>query len=303
MNAASPAIPEGQELVTREFAQLTPAQLDLIKQTIAKDATDDELAMFGQLCDTTGLNPFAKEIFFWKVKGKAVMPVAVKGLRRKAADSGHYMGQVGPFWCGDDGIWKDVWLSEKYPTAAKVGVYRRGNPEPTWAVVKWSEFAKDTTTPAGRFWRDMPAHMLGNAAERHALRKAVPGVVEKLEAVGVRVMDADYLIAQAEHIERQRALPQHTPPGDLGQELFGTKQEPRVEPAPWSQEDWVQLRDAVAARELASTEWRALLGLPATAEGKEVRVLGTVQQVVALLEIAFAKALAGEPVEQAQLGF
>lgn len=297
MSENVPATTQVAELVSREFGQLTEQQVALIKDTIAKGATDNELHMFLEVAHTTDLNPFARppEIYFFKIGGKVVMPVGIDGLRRKAAESGDYMGQVGPFWCGEDGEWKDVWLGKDPPAACKVGVFRRGNPEPTWAVVKWSEFAKDTT-----FWRKLGVHMIAKCAEAHALRKAAPRVAERLRAAGAAILNADYLIAQAEYLGRQKALPQTSVPGDLEQELFGTGSEPPVEPVPWTNDDWLRLKKAVEARGLNSAEWRALLGLPESAEGKEVKTLGTVAEVIALLEIAFAKAIAGE---QSELGF
>lgn len=298
MSENVPAIKTAQDL-----ALLSDDQVALIKNTIAKGATDEELAMFLEVAYASDLNPFRKEIYWFKIRNTVVMPVGIDGLRRKAAESGDYMGQVGPEWCGEDGEWKDVWLLKEPPAACRVGVLRRGNPDPTWGVVTWREFAKDVTTPAGTFWKKMGPHMLAKCAESHALRKAAPRVIEQIQAAGARVINGDYLIAQAEYLARQKALPQTTPPGVLEQELFGAKAEPPKEPVPWAPGDLERLKQAVADRGLGSKEWRALLGLLESAELTDVRRLGTVQQVVALLQAAFAKAIAGEKPSQPKMGF
>lgn len=294
---------------TQDLALLTEQQVALIKNTIAKGATDDELHMFLEIARATDLNPFARppEIYFFKIQGKAVMPVAIDGLRRKAAESGDYAGQAGPFWCGEDGEWVDLWISADPPFAAKVGIYRytptgEVNPEPTWGIVKWSEFAKDTTKPSGKFWRDRGAHMLAKCAEAHALRKACPRLVEKMQAAGARFIDDEFLIAKAEQRGRQQALPHHVLAADLHEDLYGQSDigQPEADqpapgpldgegesgdpkPAKWTEDDVAKLKQTIEERNLSSKEWRGLLGLPEEAIVGDLVALGSVDHVIALL--------------------
>lgn len=141
----------------------------LIKQSICKGASDLELKLFLEQCKRTGLDALSRQIYSIERGGKRTIQISIDGFRLIAERTGKYAGQVGPLWCGEDGVWKDVWISKQAPVAAKVGVLRSDFKEPLWAVAKTSSY--DAGTP---IWKKMPEVMISKCSEMLALRKAFP---------------------------------------------------------------------------------------------------------------------------------
>lgn len=170
----------------------TPEQLAVVKQLGLEGASEGELKLFLHVCQQTGLDPFAKQIYgimrnqynqqTRRSEPKLTIQTGIDGFRlvasRRDRNTGApslYEGRVGPLWCGRDGIWTDVWTEIGHPYAAKVGVYKTGFRDALWAICHYSEYVqtKQDGSPVP-MWERMPANQLAKCAEAAALRGAFP---------------------------------------------------------------------------------------------------------------------------------
>lgn len=164
-------------------------QLQLIKSQIAKDATNDELALFLNQCKRTGLDPLTRQIYFMKRGGKMTIQTSIDGFRVIAERSGDYAGQDEPTFEHDGNTL----------TKATVKVYRFRNDVRYCAAVGvayWSEYVPQQGQDF--MWKKMPHTMLAKVAEALALRKAYPQDLsglytnDEMQEAAAPTQDADF---------------------------------------------------------------------------------------------------------------
>lgn len=167
-----------QAHVPQDFSQ---EDIALIRDTVCKGATETEFKLFINQARMTGLNPLARQVFAVKRwdgnlgRDAMTIQVSIDGFRLIAERTGKYSGQTPPQWCGDDGVWKDVWLSDSPPSASRIGVLRHDFTEPCWGVARFKAYVQTKKDGSlTMMWKKMGEVMIAKCAESLALRKAFP---------------------------------------------------------------------------------------------------------------------------------
>jgi len=139
------------------------SQIQLLKTTICKGSTDDELKFFIYACQRTGLDPFARQIYSVPRGGQRVIQTSVDGFRLIADRSGRYApGKETTFTYDANGNLVSATAYVKKQT-------RDGTWHEVSANARFDEYDGKNT-----FWKTKAHIMLSKCAECLALRKAFP---------------------------------------------------------------------------------------------------------------------------------
>ncbi|HBN92216.1 MAG TPA: phage recombination protein Bet [Hyphomonas sp.] len=213
-------------------ADMNPAQLKLVKSTLAKDCNESEFDLFIEMAKRHGLDPIRRQIYAMVTnkdkpdKRQLVVVTGIDGYRAKAARCGDYRPDENePVITYSDAL-KDEKTNPLGIEKAVVTCYKQDN-KGDWnkvsGVAYWDEFAPVTEdweydqaqgkrVPTGRMslskgnWSKMGRVMIAKCAEAQALRKGWPEefgglyISEEMDTVS-----ASEAVEQAE-IERRLAI-------------------------------------------------------------------------------------------------
>ena len=169
----------------------TSMQVSALQHIGVDKASEGDLAVFFHVCQRTGLDPFARQVYMigrqssekdvagqWVKVVKQTIQTGIDGFRligRRAANAAnHGLSVSAPEWAKDDGSWRPVWVGAwGLPIAARVTIHRNG--EPFTAVALFDEYKQ--TKYGGELtamWAQRPAGQLAKCAEALAWRMAFP---------------------------------------------------------------------------------------------------------------------------------
>lgn len=173
--------------------QFDNKKLEVIRRTVAKNATDDEFEMFMHLAKTYELDPFIKEIFFIKYVKKGQDPSEVEPTIMTSRDGYLKIADRNPMF---DGLVSDVVRKNDTFKRTTSGVehtysgnrgdiigvyalvYRKDRQYPVYVFAPITEYRKQS-----KIWNEYPSAMILKVAEAMALKRAfsISGLVSKEE--------------------------------------------------------------------------------------------------------------------------
>lgn len=129
--------------------------LAAIKQTVARGATDAQLKMFIEVCRSTGLNPWLREI--WYVAEKGIIMAARDGYLRVANENPNFDGM-------ETRVERD---KANIPIKAVCTVWRKDRTHPVVCEAYFNEYKSGSPV-----WTKYPSAMVSKVAEVLALKRS-----------------------------------------------------------------------------------------------------------------------------------
>jgi len=186
-----------------QLDQLDDKKVDLIKRTVCKGASDDELKLFIHVCNHTNLDPFMKQIYAIKRGNIMTIQTSIDGLRLTAERTGNYSPGKEPTFTYD----------EKGKLQSATAYIKKRTSDNVWHEVAATAHLEEYNANQG-LWSKMPKAMLAKCAEALALRKAFPADLSGIYADEEMNQADDPKKLEVELISHEQAMEIETAIGD-----------------------------------------------------------------------------------------
>lgn len=194
------ALQNVKEPVGLPALNFTRDQVDLIKSTVAKGTTDNELALFLYAAKRTGLDPLVRQIHAVKRGGQMAIQTGIDGYRLIADRTGRYApGKV--TWEFDG----DKIVSATATVKKLVGE--------TWHEIEATAYFDEYKVDVGPMWKKMPKLMIAKCAEALAIRRAFPSEVsgvytnEEMQQADNNVVDVTPTVVDSDTTNTTASVP------------------------------------------------------------------------------------------------
>jgi phage recombination protein Bet len=185
----------------RKEYNLKAEQIDLIRSTICRNATNEELRLFLWVAKRHKLDPLTRQLHaikrfvtkhhqdekgIWVGGDQMTIQIGIDGYRSMAARYKDY-GAV------DEPEYEFEKPGDKIPVMARVRLWKKGLEHPTVGIAFWDEYAPaDLSADKAFMWKKMPKLMLAKCAEALALRKGYPDLADIYTDEEMHQADIDY---------------------------------------------------------------------------------------------------------------
>lgn len=151
------------QLKEKDLMTFDEKKMHIIRQTFCKGASDEEFAVFIEVCKAKKLNPLDNQIYFIKRGDRPTYQTSIDGLRLIADRTKKYSpGREPTFQYNDKG-----------GLLSATSYVKKMSDDGTWhevgATAFWDEY-----NAGMNLWKKMPHIMLAKCAEALALRRAFP---------------------------------------------------------------------------------------------------------------------------------
>ncbi len=151
------------EITQLGLCDFSEDKLKLLKDTVCKGATDNELQLFLHVCIKTGLDPFMKQIYSIPRGGQRTIQTSIDGFRLIAERTCRYSPGKEPSYVYDS----------NGKLISSTSTVKKMTADGTWHEISATAF-NDEYNGRNTFWNKMPHLMLAKCAECLALRRAFP---------------------------------------------------------------------------------------------------------------------------------
>lgn len=178
-----------------EEAFLNEQEIEQVKRDVLKysvwregneikvDFSEPDKNKFIRFVQKTHLDPFLNQVYAVNRAGQMVIVVGVYGFLWSAERTGQYDGCESIQWCGEDGVWKDVWPHvDQNPVAARAVCYRKDRKFPEIGIAYWKGLVQTKKSYKGQpetpnqMWSNNGPSQLAKCAQVAAIKKLIPNL-------------------------------------------------------------------------------------------------------------------------------